>query len=481
MQRKFLSSLFLLMLLNFLIKPFWLLGIDRSVQNAVGAESYGIYYALFNLAFLLDILLDFGITNFNNRDIARNHKLIGKNLIGIAYMKLGFALIYLLMSFSLGYFLGYRGPMLLLLLVLAFNKVLLSGILFLRSNISGLQLFKTDAVLSVMDRTLMIVICAFLLWGEHHFGKFQIEWLAYTQSFAYLITLIACLVIVLHRSKVLNWQPNLKELRGILKQSLPFALIILFMSIYYRIDAVMLERILPDGDYHAGIYAQGYRILDAFNMVGFLFVGILFPLFSKMIAKNENYRSILNLSTRLLLSFAVIASISSFIWGERIVKLLYTEVDLSSGNTFSMLMLCFIPISFVNIYGTLLTANGNLKAYNYIAFVGILINVGLNWWLIPEYQAFGSALASLLTNLLVAGLIFLVLVKKMDLAVDALLGLKLIGIGALILIVSYFMDMKTGLSWQGIFIAGLAVGTLGAFLLRIIGLASVKEFLSLKK
>lgn len=481
MQRKFLSSLFILMLLNFLIKPFWLLGIDRSVQNAVGAESYGIYYALFNLSFLLDILLDFGITNFNNRDIARNHKLIGKNLIGIAYMKLGFALLYLLMSFSLGFFLGYRGPMLLLLIVLAFNKVLLSGVLFLRSNISGLQLFKTDALLSVMDRSIMILICAFLLWGNHSFGEFQIEWLAYTQTLAYLITLVFCGLIVLKRSSGLNWRPNPTELGSILKQSLPFALIILFMSIYYRIDAVMLERMLPDGDYHAGIYAQGYRILDAFNMVGFLFVGILFPLFSKMIVQNENYRTILSLSTRLLLSFAVIVSVSSFMWGERIVNLLYTQIDTSSGNTFSLLMLCFIPISFVNIYGTLLTANGNLKSYNYIAFVGILINVGLNWWLIPDYQSFGSALASLITNLLVAIMIFLTLVKNLGVNVDALLGLKLIGIGVLILIVSYALYMKTGISWQGIFISGLAVGTIGAFLLRIIGLDSLKQFLSLKK
>ncbi|MFI5220594.1 MAG: polysaccharide biosynthesis protein, partial [Bacteroidia bacterium] len=62
MQKKFITNLGFLLFLNLLIKPFWILGIDRSVQNTVGAEIYGQYYALFNFSFLLNILLDIGIT-----------------------------------------------------------------------------------------------------------------------------------------------------------------------------------------------------------------------------------------------------------------------------------------------------------------------------------------------------------------------------------------------------------------------------------
>ncbi len=35
MQKKFITNLALLLLLNLLIRPFWILGIDRAVQNAV--------------------------------------------------------------------------------------------------------------------------------------------------------------------------------------------------------------------------------------------------------------------------------------------------------------------------------------------------------------------------------------------------------------------------------------------------------------
>ena len=79
MQKTFLSNLILIVVLNLLIKPFYILGIDAEVQNRVGAEIYGNYFALLNFSFLLNILLDFGITNFNSRNIAQNPQLVSKH------------------------------------------------------------------------------------------------------------------------------------------------------------------------------------------------------------------------------------------------------------------------------------------------------------------------------------------------------------------------------------------------------------------
>ena len=70
MQKKFITNLLILLCLNLLIKPFWILVIEPHVQNSVGNGSYGEYFAIANFSFLLNILLDFGITNFNNKNIA---------------------------------------------------------------------------------------------------------------------------------------------------------------------------------------------------------------------------------------------------------------------------------------------------------------------------------------------------------------------------------------------------------------------------
>jgi O-antigen/teichoic acid export membrane protein len=158
MQRKFLTNLGLILFLNLLVKPFWILGIDRTVQNVVGTD-YGFYFAVFNFSFLFNILLDLGITNFNNRNIAQNNHLLNKHFSRIFYMKLLLALVYFTVTFCVAFIIGYRGRQLFFLLVLGFNQFLISMVLYLRSNISGLLLFRTDSFLSVLDMTLMILFC----------------------------------------------------------------------------------------------------------------------------------------------------------------------------------------------------------------------------------------------------------------------------------------------------------------------------------
>ena len=47
-KQKFIWNLILVILLNLLIKPFYILGIDAEVINRVGASVYGNYFALIN-------------------------------------------------------------------------------------------------------------------------------------------------------------------------------------------------------------------------------------------------------------------------------------------------------------------------------------------------------------------------------------------------------------------------------------------------
>ena len=67
---RFYSSLGLLLVLNVLVKPLWIFGIDRPVQNLAGTAVYGAYFALFNLVFMLNFLLDWGLSTFLNRELA---------------------------------------------------------------------------------------------------------------------------------------------------------------------------------------------------------------------------------------------------------------------------------------------------------------------------------------------------------------------------------------------------------------------------
>jgi O-antigen/teichoic acid export membrane protein len=442
MQKKFLTNLAFLLLLNFLVKPFYIFGIDRTVQNVVGASDYGLYYALFNFTFLFNIILDLGISNFNSRNIAQNQHLLTKHFSGIIMLRLLLSAAYFLFTLSIGVFIGYGIDHLPFLLLLLFNQVLISFILYLRSNLTGLHLFRTDSIISVLDRFLMIAICGVLLWGNITNTSFQIEWFVYAQTVSYGFTLVVALIIVAAKARFqrLHWNPLF--LLVVMKQSYPFALLILLMTLYSRIDSVMLERILPDGAIEAGIYAQAYRILDAVNIVAYLFTGLLLPIFARMLKLKERIDQLTKLSFSLLFVPALTFAVVSLFYAAEIMGLLYhSHVDESS-LVYSILMFTFISTSSVYIFGTLLTANGNMKKLNIIAGLSVLLNLILNLALIPKHGATGAAIASVITQF--ASAIAQVVLSKylFNLAVNLKFLFILSGYVIFIVITTYLIKMN---------------------------------------
>ena len=121
-----------------------------------------------------------------------------------------------------------------------------------------------------------------------------------------------------------------------------------------------------------------------------------------MIKEKVPVEGLFKTAFQLLFSLAIAATAISLAFRHEIMLFLYNDLDPVSGNVFGMLIVSFIGMSISFIAGTLLTANGNMKLLNQLAVVGIVINVLLNWLLIPEYGAFGAALATFITQVSIA-------------------------------------------------------------------------------
>jgi O-antigen/teichoic acid export membrane protein len=199
------------------------------------------------------------------------------------------------------------------------------------------------------------------------------------------------------------------------------------MTIYTRTDVVMLERMLPDGDRQAGIYASAYRLLDAVNMLGFLFAGLLWPMFSKILKAKASVTPLLRFSFQLILVASV--TLTAAVWFHRadIMQLLYREATVYSGDVLGFLMLSFIAVSGVYIYSTLLGANGDVSSMNWAFVVAFALNIGLNFWLIPHMKALGAAISTCVTQFFVLACVIFIAKKRLALQGDGLWSLKIGG------------------------------------------------------
>jgi O-antigen/teichoic acid export membrane protein len=481
MQRKFLTNLLLIVILNGLIKPFYLLGIDAEIQVRVGEEVYGNYFSLLNFSFLLNILLDLGLTNYNTRNIAQHPKLIVKHFYKILSVRFSIFILYAVFTSAAGFLIGYNSYEFYLLSILMVNQFFVAIIQFSRSNFAGLHLFKTDAFISVLDRSLLIIICSMMLWTNWFGGEIQIEWFIYAQTVAYGSSAVLSLFML--RSKVGRLKLDFKKAftRVILKKSFPYALLILLMMLYNRMDAVMIERLLPDGNRQAGIYAQGFRILDAVNMFALLFAGLLLPIFARLLKERKSILPMTGLAFRILFTTSSIVAISAFFFRDELMLLRYPDSGEQASMVFGTLILSFIPVSITYVYGTLLTANGSLKQLNIMAFVGLLLNFVLNIILIQKYNAFGAALATLITQVLTAIVQVFLAVKlfKMPLA-PRLFGAIILFV-CLLLGINYYALQQSTIQTIWLLIPVLILGLVLAFAVKLIKLKDLKVILSDKE
>ena len=105
--------------------------------------------------------------------------------------------------------------------------------------------------------------------------------------------------------------------------------------------------------------------------------------------------------TLIIVPAATLAGLGLF-FGFEILDWMYNEHIETSARIFPLLMFGFMAISTTYIFGTLLTANGNLRVLNILASTAVIINIVLNLILIPKHQALGAAISSLATQVYMA-------------------------------------------------------------------------------
>jgi O-antigen/teichoic acid export membrane protein len=240
------------------------------------------------------------------------------------------------------------------------------------------------------------------------------------QTFGYFLTFVLAFIFFKRIVGTIHWQIDLLHFKSVLQKSLPFALLIILMSIYTRIDGILLHELGSDGNVQAGIYATGFRLLDALYMFGMIFAGLLFPMFSNVLNESmQKVRELVLISANFLMSGVIVVVFLLIFHTEYILRFIYTP-DVRVIIPFCFLMLSFIGISMNFVFGTLLTANGNLKELNIISATGVLINICLNIFLIPKYGAAGAGFTAFITQMTMAITQFILCARYFQLKVGIL-------------------------------------------------------------
>jgi O-antigen/teichoic acid export membrane protein len=475
LKREFLINISFLILVNILIKPFYILYIEARVQDTLGPNVYGLYFGIFNIAFILQILTDLGIQNYNSRTIAREAKLLPEYLPKILSTKLILSLFYLVIGLVTAGIFGYLSGSFMIFLMVSINLVLLSMILYLRTNIAATGHYRLDSFISTLDKVFLIIILGILLFHPAFKENFTLFTFIYAQTFAFSIVLLIVLFINFRLAEIIAFKLDLSFSKALLRKSLPFSLVIILMSLYMRMDGFMLERMLDDNAYQAGIYAAAFRVYEAVNMIGYLFAVLLLPMFASLLAKKMELVKLIKSSHNLILSISMTVLVAGWLFKNDIMFWMYpVNADPYYGEILGLLMLSFFAISISYIYGTFLTASGLLKKLNGLLFIGVIINFTLNIILIPDQGAKGAAIATIATQFFVLAGQYLLSIRNLGVAPDNRLLIKRLTYGAFVVLTGWvYMKYQFIGNWLVSFVILVIILV---FLALIFKMVNIKDF-----
>jgi O-antigen/teichoic acid export membrane protein len=264
------------------------------------------------------------------------------------------------------------------------------------------------------------------------------------------------------------------------------------MAIYNRLDSVLIERLISgtEGERQAGIYANAFRLLDAFNQFAWLFAILLLPIYSRMIQQKDDVGEMIKMPFGLLFSAAFIIVAGSFFYRSEIMEWLYprglneTAAEFAakhaeSSAVFGVLIICFLGTTTMYVFSTLLTANGNMKQLNLVALGGIVINFSMNLILVPRMSAYGAAFASLATQLLTAFTHVILVWYYFGFRVNYRFIMALAAFIGLVILFN-IISLKLPFRWQYNFLAMMLAGILSAFALSLVNMRELFKLIQEK-
>lgn len=378
------------------------------LARVLGKEQFGQYSFAYTFVVLWGFLMDWGFSTIITKRIARDkgggqilfQDLFAKELlVSAAFVGLAMiSLIFLKIDVGLKVLIG----------LMLLGMVLDAYLKFFCGVYRAFEAMEYESILVVIQKVLFIFLSTLFI---------LIGWPLYSLGISFLLSYIVSVWVA---AEVLRKRFRISlHARGIAlsdkatwKEGFSLSMVAFFTFVYFRIDILMLKYF--HGDTEVGIYNAAYILIQGLMLIPMAFLTATFPSFSKAwVSDVPKLQKDYQKSFSLFLELAFFIFLFGFLWADRIIFMLYTDVYQASAVNFRLLLIALLFIFPNYVLTQLMVATDSQDRYAFFAIICALINIGLNFLLIPMYKGMGAAVATIITELTLFILIYLVITKKL--------------------------------------------------------------------
>jgi O-antigen/teichoic acid export membrane protein len=195
------------------------------------------------------------------------------------------------------------------------------------------------------------------------------------------------------------WRSGLSLWKPLTRIAVPLGIAGVMTSIYWQVDSVLLLQIA--GPTESGIYGAAYGFLSPLTFLPAAVMSSFFPVLSAVYGRDpERAKRLVQICADSMATIALPVLAGTIALSGPIIHLMYGNDFARSAGLLPILMIAFVSICFGTLAGFLAPVLGLQWRLALYAAIGATANVIMNLVLIPTYGAYGSAWATVITEIL---------------------------------------------------------------------------------
>jgi len=231
--------------------------------------------------------------------------------------------------------------------------------------------------------------------------KAPLIYFVFAVVFEYVALAVGLVLVYQHfKLSIFSWKYSKTIASSLLKDSWPLALSGIVVMIYVRIDQIMIKNMMSVEA--VGYYSAAVRLCEAWYFIPVTLCNSIFPAIVN--AKNvsqEFYNNRMQKLYDLLTWLAIGIAVPVTVFSSQIIDLLFGNEFSPAAPVLTIYIWAGVAV-FLGVASSQYLINENLTKLSFSRnFIGMILNIVLNFILIPKFGIIGSAVATLISYSLI--------------------------------------------------------------------------------
>lgn len=365
------------------------------VVRYLGPEQFGLFSYALSFVFLFHILSDLGLDTVAVRDLVKSTKEQSHILGSLFLMKITGAIVAIILIAVVSGVLSIEPMTRAVILVVSF-RLLFRAFHNIDFYFQSRVLSKYTVYARIVSLLMTVVLCLLFVYFEK-----PVIYFAYVVVIEYVIESVGLIIFYRRIKSLPSWRVDWSTMKKLLKDAFPLIITGIGISIFMRIDQIMIKQML--GADWAGYYSAAVRVSEVFYFIPIAICTSLFPAIINAKQRSEEvYLNRIQALFTLLLWGSLILSLCLSVLSVPLIKVLFGAEYSISASVLAIHVWATVFV-FMGVVRGKWAINENLQFFVMIyTILAAVLNVVLNFIFLPIFSIWGAAVATIVSYAMAA-------------------------------------------------------------------------------